>query len=192
MQAIIANANEGDVVIVRLCGRLDIEAAQNFREACVSYLTDKKVVFNFRELSFVGSSGIVPFLEAMQRLGLLSKSGFKFCLVGSEFRKVFAASPLGHIEIYESEMAATAAFSNPQLAHAAVHPVPVNNSGYGLLSLEVDPADAARSDKEERERLAMLSQSIANSSLDANSEANLELDSDDEGLISDKSKDLGI
>jgi anti-anti-sigma factor len=135
---------DGEVVVVQLNGRLDVESSEPFRQACLGYLVDKKVVFNFQGLGFVGSSGILPFLETMQKLAQTTEAGFKFCNVGSEFRKVLAASPLGAIEIYDDEVQARTAFHDPTLATCVVQAAPLNNNneGYGLLSLKAEAGEA--------------------------------------------------
>lgn len=102
---------EGDCVIVHLIGTIDVETALPFRRACLEQLTDKKVVFNFRELSFVGSSGILSFLETMQDFANTNTQGMKFACVGTEFRKILAATSLGAIEIHETESLAVGSFA---------------------------------------------------------------------------------
>ncbi len=108
MQAKITN--EGECVIVHLIGRLDVETAGPFRRACLELLTDKKVIFDFKNLSFVGSSGILSFLETMQDFMKTNPKGLKFSNVGSEFRKILAATSLGAIEIFDNETQAARAF----------------------------------------------------------------------------------
>lgn len=143
-------SRDGEVIVVHLRGRIDIESANSFRDACMSVLARKQVVFSFKDLSFVGSSGILPFLETMQKLSMVSPGGFKFCQVGSEFRKVFAASPLGHVEIYDTEEQAATAFVNGGQIPSAVHAAPLMNDGFGVLSLnsEPDEVDAKRGGEE--------------------------------------------
>lgn len=110
---------EGECVIVQLMGRLDVETAQPFRKVCLEQLTDKKVVFDFKELNFVGSSGILTFLETMQDFARTNQNGLKFCGVGSEFRKILAATSLAVIEIFDSATIAAAAFANAAMTQSA-------------------------------------------------------------------------
>lgn len=109
---------QGDWVIVHLIGRLDVETAGPFRQVCLSQLTDKKVIFNFRNLSFVGSSGILPFLETMQDFMRINRQGMRFCGVGSEFRKVLAATSLNAVEVFENEIVAASTFARGGLEAA--------------------------------------------------------------------------
>ncbi len=101
----------GDCVVVHLGGRLDVETAVPFRRALLTQLADKKVVFSFKTLSFVGSSGILPFLETMQEFMQMNPNGIRFCYVGSEFKKILSATALGTISIYENEVQAAASFT---------------------------------------------------------------------------------
>lgn len=118
---------QGDWVVVHLLGRLDVESAGPFRHACLSQLTDKKVIFNFRNLSFVGSSGILPFLETMQDFMRTNRQGMRFCGVGSEFRKVLSATSLNAVEIFENETMAATQFGRPgpELTHSGIVAAPV-------------------------------------------------------------------
>jgi anti-anti-sigma factor len=162
MQALISY--ESEVTIVRLSGRVDVETAVPFREACLKRLVNQPVVFDFQGLSFVGSSGILPFLEAMQLFANANSRGYKFSSVGSEFRKVFAATPLHVIEIHETPEHAVRAFLNPpnrgnENAPAAVQAVPLNQDAvtaaaaqaalgpvpaapFGFISFRDEPADS--------------------------------------------------
>ncbi|MCM2282744.1 MAG: STAS domain-containing protein, partial [Bdellovibrionaceae bacterium] len=121
----------GDWVVVHLIGRLDVETAGPFRQACLSQLTDKKVIFNFRHLSFVGSSGILPFLETMQDFMRTNRHGMRFCGVGSEFRKVLSATSLQTIEVFENETLAATGFGHagPEGSTTGVIAVPVSVGG---------------------------------------------------------------
>ena len=101
-------AKKKDVVVVSLSGKIDVENAEPFRKACIDQLSrqGEKVVFNLNGLSFVGSNGIMPFVRTLDEFKKSTNLELKFCQVGSEFKKIFAASPLAELEIFESvEMA---------------------------------------------------------------------------------------
>ena len=120
-------AYEGDCVVVHLSGRLDVETAVPFRRACLESLADKKVVFSFKELSFVGSSGILPFLETMQEFMQVNPNGFRFCHVGSEFKKVLMATALGNVGFFDNEVLAAQSFreaARSEMTMAGIVPVP--------------------------------------------------------------------
>lgn len=120
---------QGEVVVVHLSGRVDVETAEPFRKACLSQLVETKVVFDFKNLSFVGSSGILPFLETMQEFAGRNHNGFKFCGVSSEFRKVFASTPLHTIQIFDTHQQAIAAFVNPPVAGGGLMVEPARAPG---------------------------------------------------------------
>ena len=111
MQARIKENN--DILIVDLIGRIDIEATAGFEQAC-SHLANRKIVFNCQDLSFVGSNGIKPFLEAMTDLVENKSAQLKFCGVGSEFKKIFAASRVSHVEIFDDVNRAVDSFIRPR------------------------------------------------------------------------------
>lgn len=110
----VRTTQAGDCVVVHLIGKLDVETAVPFRRACMEHLAGKKVIFNFKDLNFVGSSGILPFLETMQDFLRINPNGFRFCAVGSEFKKVLSATVLGAVEIFENESLAAVSFQNAQ------------------------------------------------------------------------------
>lgn len=93
------------VVVVNLKGFIDVETAQPFREACMKSLAkqNKKVIFNLEGLNFVGSNGILPFMETLEDLRKMSNVEVRFCKVSSEFQKIFSASPLKDVEIFSDE-----------------------------------------------------------------------------------------
>ena len=99
MQAQVKMQNE--ICVVYLSGRVDVETAEPFRAACLREFKGKRIVFDFSSLSFVGSQGLLPFLETLQSFHDMSPGSFKFSGVGVEFRKLFSATPLHVVEIYD-------------------------------------------------------------------------------------------
>ena len=106
-------STEGDIRVVHLRGHLDFETAEPFRRAYLERLSNEKVVFNFQDLSFVGSSGITMFFELLREFAERNQVKPKFCGLGSEFRKIFAASALSNLEIYDSPVSAVTSFTSP-------------------------------------------------------------------------------
>jgi anti-anti-sigma factor len=113
MEAKVQKVN--GVTIVNLKGFIDIETALPFKEACLRSFARRsnKVVFNLEQLQFVGSNGIIPFVESLNEVCDQESVQVKFCSVGSEFKKVFQASPLRDIEIFNDEQGAITALINP-------------------------------------------------------------------------------
>jgi len=98
------------VTVVNLKGYIDIETAEPFREACRKSLSkSEKVIFNLEGLNFVGSHGILPFVETLNDLCDNESVQVKFCSVSSEFQKIFKASPLRDVEIFNDENSAVTA-----------------------------------------------------------------------------------
>ena len=131
---------EGEVTVVHLAGRIDVESAQVFRDVLAKRLGNRSVVFDFRGLSFVGSSGIIPFLDALQKFYAVNATGLKFSSVCIEFRRIFAATPLREVLIYETSTQAVDSYRNPQAIMAV--PLLVNNphtdNGFLTLNREAD------------------------------------------------------
>ena len=144
MQARIKVQNE--VTIVQLTGRVDVETAEPFRAVCLRDFRGLRLVFDFSGLSFVGSQGILPFLETFQVLQETDPDSFKFSGMGVEFRRVFEATPLSLISCFETVDGAVASFYLPKtnvipLATAvstAVSAVPMANQ---FLSYRAAPTD---------------------------------------------------
>jgi anti-anti-sigma factor len=101
-----------DVTVVNLKGFIDVETAVPFKNACLKTFAKagQKVVFNLEQLQFVGSNGIIPFVESLNDICDQETINVKFCSVGSEFKKVFQASPLRDIEIFNDEEGAVSSF----------------------------------------------------------------------------------
>ena len=114
MQAKVLEKN--GIVIVNLEGFIDVETAGPFKEACLKSFgsKDSKVVFNLEGLNFVGSNGILPFVESLHDIYDQNPEKINFCKVSSEFQKVFKASPLRDVEIFTDEKGAMAAHVNKQ------------------------------------------------------------------------------
>ena len=102
--------NDGDVCVIHLKGRVDMEANENFRKTCLNQLSVNKIVFDMRELSFVGSNGITPFIETLALLSQRNSASIKISSVGCEFRRIFEASGIQNLEIYEDEGVAKRSF----------------------------------------------------------------------------------
>lgn len=111
MEAKIIQAH--DITVVKLKGFLDFEIAEAFRINCLKNLTGYKVIFNLRELSFVGSSGITPFVEMLSEFSKTNEVKPKFCEMTSEFRRLFVSSQISEMEIFEDELGAMKAFALP-------------------------------------------------------------------------------
>jgi len=108
MEAFIRKNN--NIFVIDLKGEVDFASAEPFYQTCMNKLSKKNIIFNLKNLSFVGSDGLSSFVNTMK--DLKARSSLQFCCVGSEFRRVFAESDIKDISIHESEQSATAAFQD--------------------------------------------------------------------------------
>ena len=94
-----------DMIIVSLSGRINMDYTDNFREALLNDIGHRsdKIIFNMEELSFVGSNGIIPFVNSLGELAQKQGKQLRFCSVCSEFQKIFAASSVANIQILENQ-----------------------------------------------------------------------------------------
>ena len=112
MQAFIKKTKD-NILIIHLKGEVDFASTEPFHETCMKKLTQKNIIFNLKDLHFVGSDGLSPFLDTMKQLGQCSQ--LRFCCVGSEFRRLFANSEEIHDKnIYDDEHSATISFLPPK------------------------------------------------------------------------------
>jgi anti-anti-sigma factor len=81
-------SQNGDVTVVKVSGRLDIDQAGTFRQACLNRLSAKKVIFNLEELTFVGSTGIQSFFQTVQELHLRAPYGVRIVGLHHDFQRV--------------------------------------------------------------------------------------------------------
>ena len=82
----------GDVTVVHVSGRLNIDHAGVFRKACLNQLSNKKIVFNLSELSFVGSTGIQSFFQIVQELHNLNTQAVKIVGMHQDFQRIYQMS----------------------------------------------------------------------------------------------------
>jgi anti-anti-sigma factor len=109
--------NHGEIAIVSINGPLDIEKTQPFRDVCKTHFAGRKVIFNLQETSFVGSTGIQFFIEAVRMLSTQNQTGIRLVGLKSEFRRIFLNLEIAGLEIHETEAAAITSWN---LAVAAV------------------------------------------------------------------------
>ena len=107
--------NREGVFVVSLSGQMNFESADNLKTNCLKSFTNESVIFNLQELSFVGSSGITPFLELLAELSKVAGSKFKICSVGVEFMRLFETGTVDGIEIYRDVQDAHRAFTSPDI-----------------------------------------------------------------------------
>jgi anti-anti-sigma factor len=109
----------GDTMIVTMDGKLDFEAQEPLRKDLVrlsdstkeSPSSTRKIIFNFENLEFVGSSGISSFVQTLKDFNARATVKPRYCNVKSEFRRVMKAFDEADLfEFYENEERARKSF----------------------------------------------------------------------------------
>lgn len=106
----------GEVVVVELKGRLNFEMSGAFRKTCMERLLSEKVVFDLRHLNFVGSLGLKDFVDTLDHMVQNSRPGIRFCGVSSEFRRLFEASGINTLTIFDNSDKAVQSFTAPMVS----------------------------------------------------------------------------
>lgn len=103
----------GDVFVVSIEGKLEIENTQPFRDACVGKLMGQKIVFNMEQANFVGSTGLQPFLDAITQIDKKNAFGLKIVGVKPEFRRVISNLETTKVSFHDDVKSAIGSFSLP-------------------------------------------------------------------------------
>jgi anti-anti-sigma factor len=119
----------GDVMIINIAGTLHIEETQPFREICKKRFTGEKVVFNMSGASFVGSTGLQSFMDAVRGLDESGAYGLKLVGLKPEFKRLFASVENARFQYFEDVRTAVGAFVNPVGAITFQNPVAVKLIG---------------------------------------------------------------
>ena len=100
---VAAVSENGDTVVVRLTGELDLYNAQALRKALLECVERKpaRLVVDLAEVTFIDSTALGALIEARSRLG--SKDGFVLATPGLEARRALEISGLDrHFEVRET------------------------------------------------------------------------------------------
>lgn len=92
----------GDIYSVELRGRIGFDVIDTFRRVCLEKWAHRKLIFDLKELHFVGSHGIADFVGTFEILSQSAQAQIKFCGMSSEFLKVFQASEIQNLEIHDT------------------------------------------------------------------------------------------
>lgn len=93
---------DGDITVVSLSGRIEIEKTQSFKNACLRTFANKKVVFCMKNLNFVGSSGIQNFFSVLNDLNSDKQMSVKIARLNPDFQRLFSFSECSSLEMHES------------------------------------------------------------------------------------------
>lgn len=131
-----------EVFVVHLSGTIDADSVDLFRQACRGPLGGRPVLFHLGGLSYVGSTGLRPFLESLYALTKVAGSDIRFCEVRRDFRHILEATPLGRRPFLDGETSAIDSYRfeyvEPAQAPAPAPPLaePELDQGVGDLSVE--------------------------------------------------------
>lgn len=98
MQALVKKKGEWTVVTMK--GRIQLEKAGAFREACMRSLDAQKVVFEMSHLRFVGSTGMTEFFQCLA--DMQKEKGCSIGMVGlsDDFKRFVSVSAAAQIRIF--------------------------------------------------------------------------------------------
>lgn len=105
-----------DVYSVELVGRIGFDVIDTFRKVCLEKWSRRNLIFDLKNLHFVGSHGIGDFVSTLEDLSRISNTRIKFCGVSSEFKKIFQASEIQNLEFHDCVERAVRSFRDvPQI-----------------------------------------------------------------------------
>lgn len=107
---------EGEITIVALRGRLEIEKTAAFKTACLQSLKGRKIVFCMKELSFVGSTGIQGFFQIIRELNESRHFTAKISDLKPDFLRLIPFGNGTGLEFCENQAGAVMSFQTPALA----------------------------------------------------------------------------
>lgn len=94
---------QGEVTIVTLSGKIDIEKNHQFKSVCLEKLANRKLVFQMSQLNFVGSTGIQAFFQAVMEINRQNPYGLKLTGLKEDFRRVLHFQNMNEqIQLHES------------------------------------------------------------------------------------------
>ncbi len=98
MQALVRK--KGDWTVVTMKGRIQLEKAGAFREACMRGLEAQKVVFEMSHLQFVGSTGMTEFFQCLA--DMQKEKGCSVGMVGlsDDFKRFVSISAAAQIRTF--------------------------------------------------------------------------------------------
>lgn len=92
---------DGEIAVVSLSGRIEVEKTQSFKKACLQNFSDKKVVFCMKNLHFVGSSGIQSFFNVLSELNAGHRMNVKIAGMTPDFQRLYSFAECKNLEVHE-------------------------------------------------------------------------------------------
>ncbi len=90
-----------DIIIIHLKDFLNFETSIIFEKDYLSTAFSKRVVFNFAKLQFVGSCGLVAFVQALNRFCQNHQPRPRFACASAEFVKLMDVNGFGSEDFYD-------------------------------------------------------------------------------------------
>ncbi|MEO0336496.1 MAG: STAS domain-containing protein [Pseudomonadota bacterium] len=104
---------ERDAFVIHLSGKVDFDSSEPFRSTLMNHIKGTNVVFNMKELDFVGSNGITPFVQTIKELCSGSVGIVRFCHLSSEFVRIFEANDIPFGVNFQDEFSAIDSLFTP-------------------------------------------------------------------------------
>lgn len=102
-----------DIYFIDVEGCLDFVGVDNLKSFCLyKNFKTKKLIFNLKSLSFVGSKGVETFSDTLHSIN--KNNNIKICCASSEFEKVFDKDGL-KMSFCQSETEAIKSFNQAKL-----------------------------------------------------------------------------
>ena len=90
-------------ILVDLSGQMNYESIDSLKSVCKQNISGKRVIFNLEQLKFVGSCGIVDFIDLLKTF---EATKLHLCSVTTEFQRLFIASELQIASYHETPLQA--------------------------------------------------------------------------------------
>lgn len=107
---------KGNVTVVRFQGEINYESVQPVLEEAQKLAKEKKghkILFNFNDARFVGSSNLTRLLQSMRSIRKTKSIQTSYCCVNSEFLRMLKAyQGKDPVDVFESEEAAIGKLDN--------------------------------------------------------------------------------
>ncbi len=90
-----------DVLVVGLDGQIDFENVREFRKKSLRHFTQNKVIFRLDGLDFVGSTGLMDFVQTLKEVSELNPNGIGLCQLSFEFEKLLQNHETHKLLVFE-------------------------------------------------------------------------------------------
>ena len=113
---------EKDVSVVRLSGYLDFETVLPFRRDCLNHISTPKIVFDFKDLNFVGSCGLTSFLQTLLDFCEAQTRRPRFANVSIEYKRLMRAADFLESDFHDTVDVALGSFVFSDAAANVIDP----------------------------------------------------------------------